>query len=936
MSQPLPTGARSAPETVHNGLEFEEGPELEGRPRVLVVSAHFPPDFVSGGTLAPERLARGLQARGYEVSVYAGHLDGSRPPLSTWTTDEAGLSVRWITITPWTAWTDPRNHDNPQVVDDFVRHLAEVKPDIVHLHSIQTLGAGLLAAAKAAGATTVVTMHDFWWCCARQFLVDQQWRPCSVVVDAGVCECAAGRASLEARNAWLRDQLHNADRVLAVSQITADVLAANGVPADRLAVDENGLPDEATPLADAAPLAATAPAPSRPGPVPDEATPLTTAPAPSDAPALPGAAPGHEVRFVYAGGPNQMKGSHVLLEAARRLADRPGWRLDAYGMADAARTTWRGAPPAVRCRPSFTPTELDDVLGGADVVIVPSLRETHSLITREALLRGAAVICTDSLGPEEVVEHGRNGLIVPTGDADLLAEAMARVIDDRTELARLRRGTDVRVRTLSEQLDGLEGHYAELMAARHAAAPAAPEPAPPARPTIREVLFICGIDGAPLRYRAHLPAEALALRGVASTVAHYRDVRLPELLRTADAVVVYRAPATVQLLELLAGLQRDRPQVPLVFDVDDLIFDPDLTAEVPALAALAPDELALYVEGLRRYRTTMEACDLYVGSTAMLCEHATAVTGLPSERYANGVGIVLGQASDRARQRPRAEGPVRIGYLSGTTTHDRDWAEVEPAVLEVMGRHPDVELWLGGHLNPSPAIAAVGDRVRRLPLLDWRELPDVLRDLDVNLAPLEPQGRFNEAKSAIKWLEAALTETPTIATPTEPFREAIEHGVSGFLAGDHDAWVAALDLLVTDAATRARVGRRARRDALLRWSPHRQADRYLEILEAARTLVADGRSPRPHSGYELVALDEPLLTVGFQPYGPDPAAALAPALPSGGRVQSAVRARLDTWERVRRTEGGRAALRGTARAVARDATRVARALARRARAQLHR
>ena len=55
----------------------------------------------------------------------------------------------------------------------------------------------------------------------------------------------------------------------------------------------------------------------------------------------------------------------------------------------------------------------------------------------------------------------------------------------------------------------------------------------------------------------------------------------------------------------------------------------------------------------------------------------------------------------------------------------------------------------------------------------------LLRDLDVNLAPLAPDSRFNEAKSAIKWLEAALVETPTIASPSGPFREAIEDGRTG-------------------------------------------------------------------------------------------------------------------------------------------------------------
>lgn len=875
--------------------------------RILVVCAHFPPNFVSGGTIAPDRLARGLQARGHDVSVYAGHLGDDHPPLTTWSTDEDGLTVRWISTTPWTAWNDVRNYDNPPVAEDFARHVEELRPDIVHFHSIQTLGAGLLSAAKRAGAATVVTMHDFWWCCARQFLVDDQWRPCSLVVDAGCCSCSAGRPALDARNEWLREQLTYADLILAVSAITGEVLAANGVPADRLAVDENGLPDDDL-VATVTPTAPAAP----PDALPDE-SPDTSL----DAAAGP-------VRFVYAGGPNAMKGADVLLEATRLLADHPGWQLDAYGTDEVASTTWRRAPAPVTMLPAFAPAELDAVLRAADVVVLPSLRETHSLLTREALLRGAAVICTDSLGPEEVVEHGRNGLIVPTGDPAALAAAMAQLIDDRAALARLREGGSVPVRLVSEQLDGLEAHFTRLTT--RLTTPPVASTSPLAAPsTIRHVVFVVGIDGAPLRYRAHLPAEALALRGIESTVVSYRDPRLDELLAAADAVVVYRAPATIQLLAQLDGLRASRPSVPLLFDVDDLIFDPDLTSEVPALKTLRDDEAALWLEGVRRYRTSMEACDLYVGSTAMLCHHATAVTGMPSERFANGVGIVLAQTSDAALRRQRAAGPVRIGYLSGTTTHDRDWAEVEPAVLEIMGRHPTVELWLGGHLTPSSAIDAVADRVQRLPLLDWRELPTVLRDLDVNLAPLEPLGRFNEAKSAIKWLEAALTETPTVASPTEPFREAIEHGVNGIIATTHDEWVDGLDALVRSDTDRARVGRRARRDALLRWSPHRQADRYLEILHTAQALVASGRVDRAHSGFVAVALDEPPLPVALTPYGPDPTAvaeALSMVPPmAGGRVRRALRARVDTWRRVWTTEGPRAAVTGTLRSVGRDTRR---------------
>jgi hypothetical protein len=126
----------------------------------------------------------------------------------------------------------------------------------------------------------------------------------------------------------------------------------------------------------------------------------------------------------------------------------------------------------------------------------------------------------------------------------------------------------------------------------------------------------------------------------------------------------------------------------------------------------------------------------------------------------------------------------------------------------------------------------------------------------VNLAPLAHGGRFNEAKSAIKWLEAALVATPTIATPTQPFREAIEPGLTGLLATTHDEWVEELSNLVGDTAGQHRIGQTARREALVRWSPERQADRYLQILETARDAVA-AHGHRTGSTWEDEVLDEP-------------------------------------------------------------------------------
>ncbi|WP_448073190.1 glycosyltransferase [Georgenia yuyongxinii] len=846
--------------------------------RVVQVSAHFPPNFVSGGTLVPQRIARAVAAAGHESLVYAGYLDADRPPLETWTDQDGDVTVRWVVITPWTAWDDPKNTVNPDVEADFRDWLAQVRPDVVHLHSLQTLGGPLVRAAKEAGAKVVVTMHDFWWFCARQFLATKELRPCSLVVSCGTCPDQVDHAWLEQRNARLAPDLAAADLVLAPSASAARVFIANGVPPEKLQVDENGLAE----------LDATVPAGV-----------VTTPPGPVGSP----------LRLMYAGGADPMKGFTVLRAAARELATTRGWQLDLYGVDEAA----AGELPAqARPLPAYRPEDLADVLAAHDVLVLPSVvRESHSILTREALAAGLAVVCSDTLGPEEAVEHGRNGLVVPAADAAALAAALRGLVEDPARVAAMKgRGSATPIRSFADQAAGLMVRYEEVVT------PAAPPPEVDTRAVrvaaeqlMQRVLFVVGIQGAPLRYRAHLPAEALRTLGRHVDVRHYRDPELPHLVEEADAVVLYRVPATVQVVDLVDKVRAGERRVPVLFDVDDLIFDPSLQSQVHGLAGLPEDEIALWWRGVARYRTTMELADMFVGSTEELCRHATAVTGLPARRFDNGVGTLLAQASDAAVQRERTPGPLRIGYFSGTTTHDADWAYVEPAVLEVMATHPDVELWLGGHLRPTAALAQVAGRVHRLPFTPWHELPGLLRDVDVCLAPLTEASQFNEAKSAIKWLEAALVETAVVASSTQPFREAVDHGRTGFLATSPAEWQETITALLDDVALRRRVGTQARREVLLRWSPHVQGPVYLDNLLAAAEHVRLHGARRP-TAWEPVVDDEPLSAADayVEPY----AVPVASGLRAGVRRHPLARraapllGKAAAARRVYRAEGARA------------------------------
>ncbi|WP_420751054.1 glycosyltransferase [Rhodococcus sp. O3] len=798
--------------------------------RVVQVSAHYPPNFISGGTLAPQRLARAVAEAGHESYVYAGYLDSSLRALSTWTDRDADVTVRWIVTTPWVDWADPKNSINPEVEKDFCEWLGEIQPDIVHLHSLQTLGGSLVRAAKNSGARVVVTMHDFWWFCARQFLVSSQLRPCSLVVSCGACPCAVESSWLSKRNSVLASHLRAADVILAPSESAARVLRANGVPDTVLRVDENGVPSGE--------LRTQTPALQSES---DDAQPL---------------------RMMFAGGNEVLKGALVLQAAARELADVSGWSLDMYGTTE-PRTN--ALPKAVRFLPRYDPADLPDVLAEHDVLVLPSIaRESHSILTREALIAGLMVVCSDTLGPEEAVKHGWNGLVVPAADSDALAASLRSLIVDPVGTRRMMgRGSASKIRELSDQTTALVNMYSELVSTDSRPAESERGRTPELDTAIRRVLFIIGIQGAPLRYRAHFPAEALRLRGIDVDIRHYRDQDLPLLVREFDAIVIYRVPATVQMLDLVRSVRVQNPAVPIVYDVDDLVFDPDLENEVHGLRSLSESDVSRWWHGVARYRTMMETADMFIGATAELCRHATEVTGLPSRQFDNGVGMLLAKVSDTALATARSRGPLRIGYFSGSTAHDADWASIELAITAIMSKFSDLELWLGGYIRTTDAMSQYSDRIKRIPFVPWHELPRLLRDVDVCLAPLTADSTFNEAKSAIKWLESALVETPVVATPTQPFRDAIDHGRTGFLASTTDEWITSLTTLLEDLSVRRYVGSQARREALLRWSPHLQGEIYLaNLLDAAELVLRDG--PRTQSDWTPVADSEyPSVSAAF-------------------------------------------------------------------------
>lgn len=96
------------------------------------------------------------------------------------------------------------------------------------------------------------------------------------------------------------------------------------------------------------------------------------------------------------------------------------------GWADEGLLTWLG--------------HVDDMaglLGAVDIVVLPSYREGLPRTLVEAAACGLPLITTDVPGCREVVTDGIDGLLVPMGNSDALARAMARLQDDPAFARRL-------------------------------------------------------------------------------------------------------------------------------------------------------------------------------------------------------------------------------------------------------------------------------------------------------------------------------------------------------------------------------------------------------------------------------------------------------------------------------------------------------------------
>jgi glycosyltransferase involved in cell wall biosynthesis len=310
------------------------------------------------------------------------------------------------------------------------------QPDVMHAHNTFPLWSpAIFSAARAAGAATVMTLHNYRLVCPAADLY-RAGRPCEDCVGRAIpwpsvihscyrgsrLETTAVAAMLvvnRARRTWQKD----VDAFVALTEFERSLMIAGGMPRAKIHIKPNFVDPDPRPGTDA-----------RSG-------------------------------FLFAGRLSEEKGVKTLIAASRSLA-AAGVEIRVAGtgpMEGELHAAVAGGLP-LRIVGQIARAELMNEMRRSEAVIVPSeCYESFGLVAVEAFATATPVIASNIGSLGELVSPTR-GLSFKAGDAEALASAISWAADNASEMrqrgANARKEYEARYTAAAnlDQLDRVYGH----------------------------------------------------------------------------------------------------------------------------------------------------------------------------------------------------------------------------------------------------------------------------------------------------------------------------------------------------------------------------------------------------------------------------------------------------------------------------------------------
>jgi glycosyltransferase involved in cell wall biosynthesis len=353
-----------------------------------------------------------------------------------------------------------------------------------------------------------------------------------------------------------------------------------------------------------------------------------------------------------------------------------------------------------------------------------------------------------------------------------------------------------------------------------------------------DILFITGGVGDSAKYRCWRQAEELSLHGFRCSVTVQDNPLLSCYADKFKIFIFHRVLYTPAVKKMIERAKIQKKEI--IFETDDLVHDPKYLKHMDYFKKMNKFEKMLYENGVGGEILKDDYVKTCVTTTTYLADILRGYgkrVFISTNKLSNYDVKIINDIFEK-KEKYRGE-KVKIGYFSGTASHDKDFETVKDALVHILEKYPQVEIHLFGPLEIDDIYKKLGDRVRKHPFEPWEKYLENIASVDATIAPLEIGNPFCESKSAIKFTGAGLLGVPTVAAATRTFRETIDDGVDGFVASGTEEWIRKLEKLISDKDLRKSMGERAREKVLEKYT--NKNSRNEEYYEYLRDVIA--RSP---------------------------------------------------------------------------------------------
>ncbi|MFA6484800.1 MAG: glycosyltransferase [Parcubacteria group bacterium] len=328
-----------------------------------------------------------------------------------------------------------------------------------------------------------------------------------------------------------------------------------------------------------------------------------------------------------------------------------------------------------------------------------------------------------------------------------------------------------------------------------------------------DILFVTGGVGDSAHYRAYNQTEELRHHGFQCSTTSLDNPFLSKYADKFKIFIFHRTIITSGLTKLMEKIKKQKKEI--IFDTDDLVYDPQFLCFMDYFKNMSHFEKRLYQNGI--------GGEIVADPYVKVCTTTTQYLSQKLEEKGKKVYISKNKISDHEleiaenilRNIPKVEDEyIRIGYFSGTHSHNKDFAVITEALMAVLGKYKNAKLILAGPLDIENKLNIFKSRIEILPRVSRDKYYENIWKVDINLAPLEKDNPFCESKSEIKFTETGILRVPTIAVKNQTFSQVIFDGENGFLADNTDEWVEKIGKLIEEENLRKTMGEKAREKVL--------------------------------------------------------------------------------------------------------------------------